>query len=60
MLKAAGDQIEQGKTAEACQQLLDALNRTDGNPRPPDFVTGSAAPDLVRLIQALRTTLGCA
>jgi len=43
----------------ACQQLLDVLNRTDGNPQPPDFVTGPAAADLAAKVRALRGSLGC-
>lgn len=60
MIEAAGDFIEEGQIAEACQQLLDALRRTDGEPRPPDFVTGPAATELACQIQALRSSLGCA
>jgi hypothetical protein len=59
MLEAAGDLIQQGRIADACRQLQDALDRTDGNPRPPDFVTGPAASELAERIRALRTTLGC-
>ena len=59
MLTAAGNLIQQGRIADACQQLLDALNRTDGNSLPPDFVTGSAAADLAQRIRTLRATLGC-
>jgi beta propeller repeat protein len=58
-LTAAGNLIQQGRTADACQQLLDALNRTDGNSLPPDFVTGPAAADLAQRIRTLRATLGC-
>lgn len=59
MIKAAGDLIEDGLIDEACQQLLNAFNRTDGSPRPPDFVEGSTASELATLIQDLRTDLGC-
>jgi hypothetical protein len=45
--------------AETCQQLQDAANRTDGVPMVPDFVTGSAAPELADRIGALRNRLGC-
>jgi hypothetical protein len=45
--------------AATCQQLLDALNRTDGDPLVPDFVTGTAAPELASRIGALRGRLGC-
>ena len=59
MIEAAGDLIQQGRLGDACLQLADALNRTDGDPRPPDFVLGTAAPELAQRIQALRATLGC-
>jgi beta propeller repeat protein len=59
MLTAAGNLIQQGRISDACQQLLDALNRTDGNSLPPDFVAGSAAADLAQRIRTLRATLGC-
>ena len=59
MLRAAGDLIRQGRIADACQQLADAANRTDGAPQPPDFVAGTAAAELLQRIQTLRSTLGC-
>jgi hypothetical protein len=59
MIMTAGDLIEDGLIDEACQQLLDAFNRTDGLPRPPDYVAGSAAAELATLIQNLMADLGC-
>jgi TolB protein len=59
MLRAAADLINAGNTAGACQQLRDAYLRTDGNPRPPDFVTGPAALELAARILELRAALGC-
>ena len=59
MLEAAGDLIQQGRIADACRQLQDALDRTDGDPRPPEFVTGPAASELTARIRELRTALGC-
>lgn len=59
MIEAAGSMITNGQYAEACDQLRDALNRTDGNPKPPDFVTGLDAATLAAAIQALRADLGC-
>jgi len=59
MLKAAGNYIEQGSMGEACQQLLDAYHKTDGQSKPPDFVTGDAAPQLASLIQDLMDSLWC-
>jgi hypothetical protein len=60
MIQAAGDLIQQGKLADACLQLKDAIDRTDGNPTPPDFVAGTAAVQLMQKLQAVRVTLGCA
>lgn len=59
MIEAAGDLMAEGLIAEACSQLQDALDRADGDPRPPDFVTGEAAEALAILIQDLMTALGC-
>jgi len=59
MIEAAGDLIESGFFEEACQQLADALKKTDGSPKPPDFVAGPAASELADMICALRVTLGC-
>jgi len=59
MLRAAADLINAGDTAGACQQLRDAYRRTDGNPRPPEFVTGPAALELAARILELRAALGC-
>jgi hypothetical protein len=59
MIDAAGDLIEEGNIAGACRQLQDAYKKTDGFPRPPDFVTGDAADDLAQKIQELRESLGC-
>ena len=59
MLRASGDLIRDGLIAEACQQLLDALRRMDGESPPPDFVAGDAASDLAAMIHNLRGSLGC-
>jgi hypothetical protein len=59
MLVAASDLIDSGQISQACQQLLDVYQRCDGQPQPPDFVTGQAAPQLAIQIQSLRTNLGC-
>jgi len=59
MIEAAGDLIENELFEEACQQLLDAYRRMDGQPKPPDFVTGEAVTELATMIQELMTTLGC-
>lgn len=59
MIEASGDLIENELFEEACQQLLDAYRRMDGQPKPPDFVTGEAVTELATMIQELMTTLGC-
>jgi hypothetical protein len=57
-IKAAGDTLADG--GDACEQLLDAYQRTDGLSRPPDFVAGSAAGTLAQMILNLMGDLGCA
>jgi parallel beta-helix repeat protein len=59
MIEASGDLIEDELYEEACGQLADALKKCDGQPKPPDFVTGPAAPAIRSMIEVLRTTLGC-
>jgi len=58
-LEAAGDLLDKGLIQDACNQLLDAYLRADGVFPPPDFVAGTAAPELATQIQDLRTSLGC-
>jgi hypothetical protein len=50
---------EDGLIAEACDQLRDVQKRVDGQPRPPDFVTGADADELLTRVQQLRDSLGC-
>lgn len=59
MIEAAGDLIDDGDIAEACQQLVDACNRTDGLERPPEFVAGPAASSLAQMIMDLMASLDC-
>ncbi len=59
MLKQAQLLIQSGSIADACLQLSDAYKKTDGDPNPPDFVTGPAAVQLASKIQSLMTSLGC-
>lgn len=59
MIEAAEYFIIAGNTAGACQQLMEAYNRTDGLPRTPDFVAGQAASELAPMIQDLRANLEC-
>ncbi len=58
MLKQAEALIQSGSIADACIQLSDAY-KTDGDPNPPDFVTGPARAQLASQIQSLMTSLGC-
>ncbi len=59
MIEAAGDLIDDGYIEEACQQLLDAYQRCDGLPRPPEFVAGPAASTLAQMILDLMGELDC-
>jgi hypothetical protein len=59
MIEQAGVLIRADNIAGACQQLLDAYNRTDGRPKPSDFVQGSAAGKLAEKILELRSSLNC-
>ena len=51
--------IDNGLVSKACQQLKDAYLKTDGNPKPPDFVSGDGTSDLASMIQNLMANLGC-
>jgi hypothetical protein len=57
MIEAAGDLIATGDTEGASAQLQDALNRTDSEHPPPDFVAGPAAAELEVLLQGLISDL---
>jgi len=59
MIDAAGDLIDDGAIEDACRQLMDAYRRCDGLPRPPDFVSGPAAPTLAAMVLDITLWLGC-
>jgi len=59
MIEACGDLIEDELYEDACGQLAAALKKCDGQPNPPDFVTGEAAAVIKSMIEVLRATLGC-
>lgn len=59
MLDSARNSIDAGNLDEACDQLRVAYRKTDGQPRPPDFVQGDAAAGLAAMILDLRTLLEC-
>lgn len=46
MIETARDLINQGQIEEARQQLQSIYKKIDGNPKPPDFVTGTAREEL--------------
>jgi hypothetical protein len=58
-IKAASDLATAGKLQPACKQLENALQRTDGDPKPLDFVSGPAAEELRLLIELTRISMGC-
>jgi YVTN family beta-propeller protein len=57
MVETAGDLIKRGLNAEAIAQLQAALQKVDGQPKPPDFAEGAARQELADRIQALISTL---
>jgi hypothetical protein len=59
MIEAAGDLMEDGAMDQACQQLLDAYNRTDSDPKPPDFVEGASAMPLAEMVMDLMESIAC-
>lgn len=59
MLESAGNLIAVGDIDGACAQLIAALGKCDGEPVPPDFVSGSAAEELKDMIMELIASLGC-
>jgi len=58
-LEEAQRLIEAGLYEEACDQLWSTYRKCDGEPRPPDFVTGDAADDLADMILVVMDELGC-
>jgi hypothetical protein len=48
-----------GKSAAACAQLKNALQRVDGNPIPPDFLDGPDRELVRQLIQNTIESVGC-
>lgn len=53
----AGALAAQADFPGAQVQLSDALRRTDGDPNPPDFVTGTAVDELAALVGRLLEAL---
>ena len=59
MIELTAELIDAGMIDEACDQLLDVLLKTDGQPRPPDFIEGPEAETLADSIRELMTNTGC-
>jgi len=59
MLETAGELGEAGDYQAACGQLMAVYQKTDDDPRPPDFVSGSATEDLASMVLDLMDNLGC-
>ena len=59
MLELAADLIFIGDIEGACGQLTTVINKTDGNSKPGDFVTGVAVSNLHTMIIDLMVGLGC-
>lgn len=59
MIAMAGDLIHDGDIDGACDQLMAAYKKCDGDPHPPDFVEGPAASDLAGMIIDLMDQYEC-
>jgi hypothetical protein len=59
MLLQAQYLIENENAAGACGLLMEAYKKADGTSRPPDFIGGSAAPELAAKIAAIIEDLNC-
>jgi hypothetical protein len=62
MIRSAGEMIENENTDMACNQLVNILNKTDGQgtpDSPPDFVEGDGTSVLAGMIEALIEQLEC-
>lgn len=60
MLESASNLLEATDTiVKGCQQLADLLLKVDGNPLPPDFVSGSATPTVASIIEAMQAQYQC-
>lgn len=59
MLQNAKVLFNEGDINGACDQIMDASLKCDGQQPPPDFVAGDAAQDLHEMISVLMTDFGC-
>jgi hypothetical protein len=58
-LQVVSELLAAGLTDDACESLLAALKKVDGDPTPPDFVTGESAALLKAQIELSIAELGC-
>ena len=56
-IAAVSSLIAEGALDEAYSKLLSIYQRVDGQPKPPDFVSGEAAEELANLVLELMETL---
>jgi hypothetical protein len=59
MLEMAAEFIFVGDIEDACGQLEACLKKCDGEPKPPEFVGGPSASDLMMMIEDLMSHLAC-
>lgn len=59
MLNNAGALFNDGDIEGACDQLMAAYRKCDGQSPPPDFVEGTAATELRGRIATLMTDFEC-
>jgi len=59
MLEMAGDLINIKDMEGACGQLNACLKKCDGEPKPPEFVVGPSASDLMMMIEELMSHFVC-
>jgi hypothetical protein len=59
MLDSANELIELGEVDLACDQLLSAYRKADGEAPPPDFVNGESQEQLAGMLLDVMGDLGC-
>ena len=57
MLVITAHHLENGYFGNAQNKLMEIYKKTDGKPKPKDFVTGAKAPELGSMIQDLIASL---
>jgi hypothetical protein len=59
LVQAGVGLLDSGKPTAACHPLHTASLRVDGEPRPPDFVTGEAVAEVLERINEILAELDC-